>query len=368
MSFSFRCSNQSSFPSHPIVSLPPSPQCQTAATVSLQVLSDFFADSTAIAGNKRHSHREIFTHPWKSRHNNNSSNTTNNTNNNIQPSRLPKYHHQDRPAPPRGYLRRTSSFDHHHHHSAMPFLPRKVEVHQHAAPPLQKMTVFDKFNLHAQGCSRCRKPLEVALRGEQLCDEGHHLASEVAKSLYKLAGEKAMRYGTDHNTVSLLVDFTDHASPVYELCQAIEHNRNHMYASRETPLYTVRPRSVYHDHSPPSPSYYQNPSPSAATPRGHYHSSSPSSSVRGQSRQDETPRRSGHIRVNVPIAEYGHESSYYETFTHANGGRVTTKYYHTEPHPHPQLSRANTVTEPGVSKPTRRTTVHFNPEVKYFAP
>lgn len=223
------------------------------------------------------------------------------------------------------------------------------------------MTVFDAFNLHAHSCSRCRKPLEVALRGEQLCDEGHRLAGEVARSLYKLAGEKAMRYGTDHNTVSLLVDFTDHASPVYELCQAIEQNRSH-YASREAAVYTTRPRSAYHEHGSHSNSSYYHTQPSASpTPRGYY-SASPSSSSR-QSRPEEVPRRSGNIRVNMPV-EYGHESSYYETFTHANGGRVTTKYYHTEPRP--QLTRANSIAEPAVSKPTRRSTVHFNPEVKYY--
>jgi hypothetical protein len=202
------------------------------------------------------------------------------------------------------------------------------------------MSVFTAFNVHARSCSRCRKPLEVASRGEQLCDEGHSIAVDVARALYKIAGERAAEYQASENAyVSLLVDFTEFNGPVYDLCLSMDAA---LKASRSSPrqepaVHYVRPK--HHSSSAPSGGYYATSSSASST----------------SSRRDSTPRRSGNIRVNVPI-EYGKEASYYEEFCHSNGGKVTTKYYHAD--------RANTTTE--VSKPTRRSTVQFNPEVKYY--
>lgn len=252
----------------------------------------------------------------------------------------------------------------------MPFLStpnsqgQLVEVHQHAPPvPTPKMTVFSAFNYHAQSCSRCRKPLEVVRRGEQLCDEGHRIAIDVARALYRIAGEKATRYGTENiesSYVALLVDFTSVDGAVYDLCRALDQGLNRS-ASKGPAVHYIRPKSS-HEPRESSQNLYYSPSTSS---RNHYTASSSSSPrPRRESRDDtSTPRRTGNIRVNIPV-EYGREASYYEEeFNHSNGGRVTTKYYHTDS-ARPQLQRANTVTE--VSKPTRRSTVHFDPEVKYY--
>lgn len=227
--------------------------------------------------------------------------------------------------------------------------PTSPVVHQQHTT---KMSVFTAFNVHAQNCSRCRKPIEVARRGEQLCDEGHNIAVEVARALYKIAGEKAVQYpSTENYYVSLLVDFTGLDGPVYDLCRSMDAGLNSRSSPRQEPaVHYIRPK--------------------ARQEREHQYSSSPGaysavSSSSTSSRRDsrsETPRRTGNIRVNVPI-EYGREASYYEEFCHSNGGKVTTKYYHAEA-PRPTLSRANTITE--VSKPARRSTVHFDPEVQYY--
>lgn len=241
----------------------------------------------------------------------------------------------------------------------MPYLSatgQLVEVHQQAPPaPTPKMTVFGAFNHHAQSCSRCRKPLEVVRRGEQLCDDGHRIAIDVARALYKIAGERATLYRTENLHVSLLVDFTGVNGPVYDLCQALDQGLNRS-AAKEPAVYYTRPKS---SHEPRESSQNLHHGYPASSSHGYY---TASHRPRSESR-DDTPRRTGNIRVNIPV-EYGRESSYYEEeFSHSNGGRVTTKYYHTEP-PRPPPQRVNTVTE--VSKPTRRSTVHFDPEVKYY--
>jgi len=235
----------------------------------------------------------------------------------------------------------------------MPFLGQGqiIEVHQQVPPvPAPKMTVFAAFNHHAQSCSRCRKPLEVVRRGEQLCDDGHRIAIDVARALYRIAGEKASLYGTENLHVSLLIDFARVDGPVYDLCRALDQGLNRS-AAKEPAVHYIRPKSY-----DPRDSTQNLSSPSQPAPQGYYTTTTASPSQR---RRDETPRRTGNIRVNIPV-EYGREASYYEEFNHSNGGRVTTKYYHTD---RPQLQRANTVTE--VSK-TRRSTVHFDPEVQYY--
>ncbi|KAF8448590.1 hypothetical protein BGX38DRAFT_1142706 [Terfezia claveryi] len=231
-----------------------------------------------------------------------------------------------------------------------------VEVHQQAPPvATPKMTVFAAFNHHAQSCSRCRKPLEVVRRGEQLCDEGHRIAIDVARALYRIAGEKATLYGSENLHVTLLVDFANVDGPVYDLCRALDQGLNRS-AAKEPAVHYIRPKSSHDPRESTQNLYYGSPS---SIPHGYYTTTTPPSP---RPRRDDTPRRTGDIRVNIPV-EFGREASYYEEFSHSNGGRVTTKYYHTE-HARPQLQRANTVTE--VSKPARKSTVHFNPEVKYY--
>lgn len=250
----------------------------------------------------------------------------------------------------------------------MPFLSTshgQVQVHQHAPPAPRtsapKISVFTAFNIHAQSCSRCRMPLEVVRRGEQLCDEGHNIAISVARALYKIAGEKANQYGTENFHVDLLIDFAGVDGPVYDLCRAIDQGLNRSAAPKEPTnavnVHYIRPKS---SHEPRESHYGSSPSSYSRHYTATTSSSSSSSRPRRESR-DDTPRRSGNIRVNIPV-EFGREASYYEEFSHSNGGRVTTKYYHTEA-PRPLLTRANTVTE--VAKP-RRSTVHFDPEVKYY--
>ncbi|KAF8429771.1 hypothetical protein EV426DRAFT_134853 [Tirmania nivea] len=246
----------------------------------------------------------------------------------------------------------------------MPFLStpngqgQLIEVHQQVPPATSKMTVFAAFNHHAQSCSCCQKPLEVVRRGEQLCDDGHRIAIDVARTLYRIAGAKATRYGSEGLYVSLLVDFVDVVGPVYDLCQAMDQGLNKS-AAKESAVHYIRPKS-YQDPRESSQNLYYG-SPSSAS-RGYYTASASTSSRPRRESRDDTPRRTGNIRVSIPV-EYGREASYYEEFSHSNGGRVTTKYYHTEA-ARPQLQRANTVTE--VSKPARKSTVHFDPEVQYY--
>lgn len=82
------------------------------------------------------------------------------------------------------------------------------------------------FEMHARKCAYCQNPYEVHRNHEQLCDQGHRLAQDVARYIYNTSsGETYSTFEEDHKLVR--VELSSEYTQVRGLLKAIERSLRH---------------------------------------------------------------------------------------------------------------------------------------------
>lgn len=139
----------------------------------------------------------------------------------------------------------------------MGFLKDPVSAVSRPVNAEESWAAYD-FELHASKCAFCRDPYEVHRNRDQLCEQGHRLAQEVATFLYNRAdGETYSTVEEDHKLVR--VEIPASYVQVRGLLKAIERSLRHRsripFVSMDRTYYVAarvpqRSRSVKVDQAP----------------------------------------------------------------------------------------------------------------------
>lgn len=105
------------------------------------------------------------------------------------------------------------------------FLKDPVSAVSRPVNTTESWAAYD-FEMHARKCAYCQDPYEVHRHHEQLCDQGHRLAQEVARYIYNGAnGETYSTVEEDHKLVR--VEVPAGYDQVRGLLKAIERSLRH---------------------------------------------------------------------------------------------------------------------------------------------
>ncbi|KAF2279106.1 uncharacterized protein EI97DRAFT_448816 [Westerdykella ornata] len=83
------------------------------------------------------------------------------------------------------------------------------------------------FETHARKCAFCQNPYEVHRNHEQLCDQGHRLAQEVARYIYQGADGETYSREEEENNKLVRVEIPAGYDQVKGLLKAIERSLRH---------------------------------------------------------------------------------------------------------------------------------------------
>lgn len=117
------------------------------------------------------------------------------------------------------------------------------------------------FEAHAAQCRTCEEPLEVSRSGRQLCDEGHQLAIDVAKLIFRQKDGKVYSHVKDHEQevrVEIPHDFEQTLSLLKAIQRASKkkerflhksHDKHYSVGSRTTTDHKAKRESRDHQRS-----------------------------------------------------------------------------------------------------------------------
>ncbi|KAF2474932.1 uncharacterized protein BDR25DRAFT_214636, partial [Lindgomyces ingoldianus] len=122
---------------------------------------------------------------------------------------------------------------------AVGFLKDPVSAVSRPLDSAESWAAYD-FEMHARKCAYCHNPYEVHRSHEQLCEQGHRLAQEVARYIYqRVDGEIYSTVEEDHKLVR--VEIPEEYQQVRGLLKAIERSLRH----RSRNLFVAMDRTYY---------------------------------------------------------------------------------------------------------------------------